>query len=455
MQRILEYIKTLSLTQQLLMLIVFFVSFFSIFFFVYVNGSVTAAIQSEIYQTLDHTQNTIDLTLGYTQLPKTINGVSVYELEIMNNTLIIPSDENNPISQKEAANILEQCNYLLEGSKERIHGKFDNAYDGLDSFYSIYLTDDHRLLLARTYSNNMRKLESILINSLVYIIVIVVGFFFVILALWVLTLIHPLNLMKNYTEKIKAGEDDAVLNVNRSDEIGELADALVSMHKELKKQEKTKEEMIHNISHDLKTPIATIKSYGESIKDGIYPYGTLDNSVDVILENANRLESKVHSLLYMNRLEYLISNTSSKDKTNMKEIIEIVVKNTQLIKPEINIITSLDEIYFQGNSEPWRVAVENIVENALRYASGKIEIELKEGELSISNDGPCMDDDRIETLFKPFEKGAGGKFGLGLSIVSKVVHANGYDVVGENLTQGVVFRIFKKKCKNNRYKVRG
>ena len=454
MQRLYEYIKTLSLTQQLIMLIIFFVTFFSVFFFVYVNGSVTAAIQEEIYQTLDHTQNTIDITSGYTQLPKTINGVSVYELEIINNTLIIPSDENNPISQKEASNILQQCNELLEGSKERIHGKFDNAYDGLDSFYSIYLTDDHRLLLARTYSNNMRKLESILINSLVYITVIVVGFFFVILAFWVLTLIHPLNQMKNFIEKIKDGEEDAKLNITRSDEIGELADALVSMHTDLKKQEKTKAEMIHNISHDLKTPIATIKSYGESIKDGIYPYGTLENSVDVILENAQRLESKVHSLLYMNRLEYLISNMSEDEKTNMQEIVEIVVKNIQLIKPEIEIIMNLQTVYFEGNNETWRVAIENIIENALRYAESKIEIELKPYELAISNDGPCMEDDRIETLFKPFEKGAGGKFGLGLSIVSKVVHANNYEVCGENLTKGVVFRIYKKKTKFSKNRIR-
>ena len=69
----------------------------------------------------------------------------------------------------------------------------------------------------------------------------------------------------------------------------------------LEENEKVKEEMIHNISHDLKTPIATIKSYSESIKDGIYPYGTLEKSVDVILDNANRLEAKVHNLLYLNQ----------------------------------------------------------------------------------------------------------------------------------------------------------
>ena len=289
-------------------------------------------------------------------------------------------------------------------------------------------------------------MEDMLINSVVYITIIVVGFFFIILMMWVVTLIHPLNQIRNYIERVKLGKD-AELHVNRKDEIGELADALVSMREELLRQEKTKEEMIHNISHDLKTPIATIKSYGESIKDGIYPYGTLEKSVDVIIENADRLEQKVHSLLFMNRVEYLISQDSEGIRSNMKDIVETVVQNTRLIKPEIEIKTDLEEIYFDGLDEPWRVAVENIIENALRYANTVIDIHLNEQEgLTIANDGPCLEEDRIKTLFKPYEMGKGGKFGLGLSIVSKVVQANGYSVCGENTAYGVIFRIHKKEC---------
>ena len=56
-----------------------------------------------------------------------------------------------------------------------------------------------------------------------------------------------------------------------------------------------------------------------------------------------------------------------------------------------------------------------------------------------------MDEDRIDTLFKPYEKGEGGRFGLGLSIVSKVVKANHYQVRGENTADGVIFRIFKER----------
>ena len=82
--------------------------------------------------------------------------------------------------------------------------------------------------------------------------------------------------------------------------------------------------------------------------------------------------------------------------------------------------------------EAWRVAIENIMENAFRYAKSYIKIEVREDWLCISNDGPKMPEDRIQSLFRPYEKGEGGRFGLGLSIVSKVCKANHYIVKDEN-----------------------
>ena len=79
--------------------------------------------------------------------------------------------------------------------------------------------------------------------------------------------------------------------------------------------------MIQNISHDLKTPIATIKSYGESIKDGIYPYETLEKSVDVIIEHADRLEKKVYSLIMLNKLGYLTDDGMAGDTLDMSAVI--------------------------------------------------------------------------------------------------------------------------------------
>lgn len=453
MKRFNEFIKQLSLTQQLFALIFFFVTFFAVFFFVYVNGSVNNAIKEQIFKSLDDTQSTLISANATLDAYSNASNIENYPVMIKNGDtpiLIAPAEKNIDTNSREWEQIRNDLLKVMRGNLEKYHGIFKNASNDLDSYYSILRITDKQYLISKTYSDNMDKLENVLVNSVVYITVIVVGFFFIVLMMWVITLIHPLNQIRNYIERVKLGKD-AELHVNRKDEIGELADALVSMRDELLCQEKTKEEMIHNISHDLKTPIATIKSYGESIKDGIYPYDTLEKSVDVIIENADRLEAKVHSLLFMNRVEYLISQDCEGISSNMQEIVETVVQNTKFIKPEITIQTDLEEVWFDGLAEPWRVAVENILENALRYAKTTIDIHLSEEEgLTIANDGPCMDEDRIKVLFKPYEKGQGGKFGLGLSIVSKVVNANHYEVCGENTADGVIFRINKPKTETKK-----
>ena len=298
------------------------------------------------------------------------------------------------------------------------------------------------------------RFRASLIDSNVYVMVVAFALILMILMLWAFSIIHPLNQIRLYISQIKQGKE-VELNINREDEIGDVAHELISMKEELTKQEKSKEEMIHNISHDLKTPIATIKSYSESIKDGIYPYGTLEKSVDVILDNAQRLEDKVHNLLYLNRVEYLITTDAEGVVTNMKDVVEQVVLNSAVIDPDIRLITDVEEVFFDGLIESWRVAIENIMENAFRYAKTYIKIVVREDDLRIYNDGPKMPEDRIETLFRPYEMGEGGRFGLGLSIVSKVTKANNYIVKGFNTEDGVCFHIYRehkvsKKHQNKR-----
>lgn len=438
------FIKRLSLSQQLFALIFFFVTFFAAFFFVYLNGKVDQVIETKTFNDLIKTQDEIvenanenGTILKLFNMPSS-SITNIYTMDDIPFYLGKPNEEidvNNDLFkemyQRAQSATFKSQTYTYHGSS--------NVY------YSVVRVDANSTLISFTRSEDLDVFKDALVSSVINLTVMVVGFFFIILMIWVAGLIHPLNQIRNYIEKVKLGITPPELKINREDEIGELADALVAMRGELLKQEQTKEDMIHNISHDLKTPIATIKSYGESIKDGIYPYDTLEKSVDVIIENADRLEKKVHSLLYLNRVEYLISQDSEGAKTSMKDVIEMVILNIKVIKPDIEIITELsDEVFFDGLEEPWRVTVENIMENALRYAKNKIEIHLQDQELTIFNDGPCIDEERLRVLFKPYEKGQGGKFGLGLSIVAKVVQANRYEVSGENTSDGVIFRIYKR-----------
>ena len=77
----------------------------------------------------------------------------------------------------------------------------------------------------------------------------------------------------------------------------------------------------------------------------------------------------------------------------------------------------------------FNLSISTDIENALRYAQTMIVITLDEKQLCIYNDGPQIREDKLQSMFKPYEKGQGGQFGLGLSIVHKVVTANKYRVV--------------------------
>ena len=99
---------------------------------------------------------------------------------------------------------------------------------------------------------------------------------------------------------------------------------------------------------------------------------------------------------------------------------------------------------FVGNPDHWRVVIENIVDNATRYAKSLIKITLRKDEMIIYNDGEPIEEDKIEDLFDPYVKGVKGQFGLGLSIVAKTCDMYGYKVTARNEETGVSF-IFTKQ----------
>lgn len=265
---------------------------------------------------------------------------------------------------------------------------------------------------------------------------------FSIIVVWVYSLIRSLKDLSGYTGKLKKG--NASFAYCKEDEIKEVGDAVKDMHEELQKQSLIREEMIQNISHDLKTPIATIKSYCESIKDGIYPYGTAEKSIDVIYEHADRLEKKVYSLITYNKVGYLSDKGTDAD-TLISVLLERIVPAYKARDEKIKLnIYAEKEVSFKGEEEAWRACIENLLDNGFRYALSEITVTLRNDYLEIYNDGEKIDTESIDRLFRPYEMGNKGKFGLGLSIVRKVCDTYGYDVRAENREKGVAFVINKR-----------
>lgn len=460
MKRIRLWLRELNLTQQLIGIVFLFVSVFVAFVFFFLNPAIESFSRTEMYELLHNSQNTMIMYLNenpdqQVEIPMDNSSIKVYlyDKETDELTHLVGAGITEPLREDIRKNAVKDLEGTQDYSVKSLEtNKETGTQTTINSLYSMTLLKDGRYLVSILADSYQERFQRSLINGIVLMNCCLIGLLFVLLMIWVGSLIISLNQIKNYITKIK-NDEPAQLNVKRNDEIGEVGYALEQMETELSRQNREKEEMIQNISHDLKTPIATIKSYSEAIKDGIYPYDTLEKSVDVIIEHADRLEKKVKSLILLNKMGYLQDNLPQGNNLNMSEVIEKAILSLKVVKPEIELIPITDkDVCFHGEEEPWRITVENLIDNALRYAKTHITIELHEDELCVINDGSHIDEDRMETLFHPYEKGTDGQFGLGLSIVYRVCTTYGYHIQAENLKDGVCFRIWKEKPSKERMK---
>lgn len=455
MKRFRLWIRELTLLQQILCIIFLFIALFAGFLFFFITPAIDRFSETEVYEILHSSQNSIidyinEHPDGEIVVYGTDSSITQLMYEPKQDEVRVLNGNTLPDSIiKELENVAKTSkvgtqDYKLEVTDEK---KQVDKY-----LYCITLLEDGRQLISILPDTYRLSFQKSLVSSVVMMNILVVSVLLVLLMMWVGTFIYPLQQIKLYIQKIK-NDEPATLNIKRNDEIGEVAEALSEMQKELEKQNRAKEEMIQNISHDLKTPIATIKSYSEAIKDGIYPYDSLEKSIDVIIEHADRLEKKVKSLIILNKMGYLLDKCPAGDHLDMNGVIAKVVLSLKVIRPEINILTETDKnVLFHGEEEPWRIAVENLIDNALRYAKTYVKVTLHECELCVINDGKQIEEDRLPTLFHPYEKGTDGQFGLGLSIVYKVCNTYGYYISAENLQNGVMFRIYKEKSKKRNHK---
>ncbi|MBN2300083.1 MAG: HAMP domain-containing histidine kinase [Acholeplasmataceae bacterium] len=256
-----------------------------------------------------------------------------------------------------------------------------------------------------------------------------------IILIWSRITVERVKRLKGEVELMTKNSYTVPIEIDGNDEITELAQTIEKMRREIHLSEKTKQEMLQNISHDFKTPIAVIQSYAEAISDGISDV----SEANVIIKQADVLNQKVKQLLELNKLEYLKTQEEF-ESVKIKDIIGNIVNNHKY-RTHIEFILDLDDSTYFGISENFYIAFNNIIDNALRYAKTKIEITLVNKKLTFYNDGEPISQNFINQMFKPYEKGEKGQFGLGMSIVQKTcIHFNLVLKV-ENINQGVMFTI--------------
>ena len=206
------------------------------------------------------------------------------------------------------------------------------------------------------------------------------------------------------------------------------------------KAQRFKSDFVANVSHELKTPLVSIKGFLETIsghaKDDLEAQKKF---IPIMLEQADRMESLIKDLLSLSRIE-LEEHIQPQDKVNLKEILsnveDIHQKNLKSFEFKNNI---KDDFFIKGDHEKLIEVFSNIIDNSIKYSdkNKKIEINCGQGNgkvigdsytVSIKDNGIGIPTEQIPRITERFfrvdaakSKKVGGT-GLGMAIVKHIVN---------------------------------
>ena len=222
----------------------------------------------------------------------------------------------------------------------------------------------------------------------------------------------------------------------RHDELSEVARDFDSMAERLQVLVKAREELLHDVSHELRSPLARLQlAIGLARQNP----SNVETSLSRIEHEAGRLDKMIGELLALSRTES--SEIPDEEYFDLFGLVEAVVNDAryeaQLPGVEIAMHpeTPDDADYtVKGNAELMRRAVDNVVRNALRFsARGQtITVSLAHFEdflqIEVADQGPGVEEDKLSSIFDPFVRVksplSGKGYGLGLAITRKVMVAH-------------------------------
>ena len=310
--------------------------------------------------------------------------------------------------------------------------------------------DEGSAYIVSDVGNMIPEVEEFLV-SMVFCVILVLVFTAALLIFWIYRgVMQPLGKMQLAAKNIKEGNLDFELNPTSDDELGQLCRDLEDMRKRLKdnveekiKYDKENKELISNISHDLKTPVTTIKGYAEGIMDGVADTPEkMERYIRTIYNKATEMNTLINELtLYTkidtNRIPYNFNTLSVNayfDDCAEDLAVEMESRNVEF--GYFNYVA--DNVKIIADAEQIKRVVHNIVNNSLKYMDkpkGKINLRVKDVgdfvQVELEDNGKGIAAKDLPNIFDRFYRtdasrnSSKGGSGIGLSIVKKIIEDHG------------------------------
>lgn len=265
--------------------------------------------------------------------------------------------------------------------------------------------------------------------------------------------VNPILRLTEATQQVARGDFDVQLEIDRNDEVGRLTRNFNHMVQELRTIEYLRKDFISNVSHELKTPLASIKGYAKLLQEDRVPAEERREYASVIVQETSRLVNMSSTMLTLSKLENQ-SEPGSETVFSLDEQIRrtIVVLEPQWSAKNINLNINLTPTEIYGNEELLQQVWINLLTNAIKFSDKDDTIDVfshvheQTVVVSVRDYGIGIDPEDVSRVFEKFfqvdRTRAGEGSGLGLPLVRRIVsHFGGSIDVESTPNQGTTFTV--------------
>lgn len=268
-------------------------------------------------------------------------------------------------------------------------------------------------------------------------------------------LVKPIRELTVATKKIAGGDYSIQLKENRQDEIGTLAKSFMSMNRQLMQVEQMRQEFVSNVSHEIQTPLSSMKGYANLLRSPSLSKSEQDAYTRVIESESTRLSKVSKQLLTLASLDK-DQGFIKRESVNLTGMLQTLISQTRWLWEEKDLALSLeaDEVICSGNEDLLYQAFENLLSNSIKYTppGGEIRLSLHQEQkgvmFRIEDNGIGIPPEHIEKIFDRFYKVDESRSyernssGLGLSIVKKIISLHHGEIHVESIPDsGTAFTV--------------
>ena len=275
------------------------------------------------------------------------------------------------------------------------------------------------------------------------------------LFLFIRSAMKPMARLAEAAGAIADGDFSTRLDENRGDrQMRQVNEAFNSMTRKLEGLEESRREFVANVSHELRSPITSIRGFAEGMADGVIPPEEHPKYLRLVADESNRLSGLVDDLLALSRLE----RDDAKPDYSVFDINEmlrraIIRRMEDLEKKNIDIACDpeQDPCPVRADSDRIEQVVINLLDNALKFTpeGGKITLSSRvrngKAEITVQDNGPGIapeDRDKVFDRFFTADRAhtSGKGTGLGLSICQRIMEMHGQTIRLLDTDEGAAFR---------------